>query len=88
MKSHICLNQHKMRNNFEEVITHLYTPLNASYFGMKFISTSLRGAKQMRKIIYYRALFILHKNVKPSHVHDVIKKVVFDSHPNENRFMV
>ena len=35
----------------------------------------------MRKIMYNRALFILHKkNVKLSHFHDVIEKEVFDSH--------
>ena len=34
----ICLNQHTMRNYFEEVITHLYKLLDASHFGMKFIS--------------------------------------------------
>ena len=28
----------------------------------------------MRKIMYDRALFILHKNVNPSLFHDVIKK--------------
>ena len=28
----------------------------------------------MHKIMYDRALFILHKNVKPSYYHDVIKK--------------
>ena len=32
----------------------------------------------MRKIMYNRALFILHKNVKPSHFQDVIETEVFD----------
>ena len=41
----------------------------------------------MRKILYNRALFILHKNVKPSHFHDVIRKEVFDSHSKENHFV-
>ena len=42
----------------------------------------------MRKIMYYRALFILHKNAKPSHFHDIIQKEQFDSHPKDNRFEV
>ena len=43
----------------------------------------------MRKIMYNRALFILHNSVKPSHFHDVIeKKEVFESHSQENHFTV
>ena len=33
-------------------------------------------------------LFISHKNVKPSHFHDVIEKEVFDSNSKENHFVV
>ena len=70
----LCLNEHKLRNDFEKMVTRLERPLYASHFGMKFISISLRRAKQMCKIICNRALFILHKNVSPSHFHDVIEK--------------
>ena len=51
----------------------------------------------MRKIMYNRALYLLHKNVKPSNFHDVIvneiiiiiiiiiiKKTTFNSYPKEN----
>ena len=38
----------------------------------------------MRQILYNQVLFILHKNVKPSHFHDVIEKEVFDSRSKEN----
>ena len=41
----------------------------------------------MRKIMYTRTLFILHKNVKPSHFHDVTEKEVFDSHSTEDHFV-
>ena len=34
----------------------------------------------MRKIMYNRSLFILHKTRQRSHFHDVIEKEVFDSH--------
>ena len=37
-----CLNEHKMQNYFEEVITHLERPLDALHFCMKFILISLR----------------------------------------------
>ena len=50
-----------MQNYFEEVITHFYRPFDASHFGIEFISISLRRAKQMRKIMYNRALFISQK---------------------------
>ena len=40
----------------------------------------------MRKIMYYRALFILTKNVAPLHFHDVIEKEVFESHSKGNSF--
>ena len=33
----------------------------------------------MRKIMYKWELFILHKNVQPSHFHDVVEKEVFGS---------
>ena len=39
----------------------------------------------MRKITYYRALFILHKNLKPSHFHDVLEKEVLDLHSKSFR---
>ena len=42
----------------------------------------------MRKILYHRAPFILHKNVKLSYFHDVMEKEIFDSHSKENHFMV
>ena len=44
----------------------------------------------MNKIMYNRALSILHKKtVKLSHFHDVIEKeVLFYSHSNENHFVV
>ena len=42
----------------------------------------------MREIMYNRDLFILHKNVKPSHFHDVIEKEAFDSHSKEIHFVV
>ena len=42
----------------------------------------------MRKFMYNQALFILHKNVKRSHFHDVIEKEVFDSHTKENQFVI
>ena len=32
----------------------------------------------MRKIMYNRAVLILHKNIKPSLLHDVREKEVFD----------
>ena len=58
-----CKTQHKMRNLFEDVITHLKRPFDRDplHFGMENISISLRREKQMRKIMYNRALFILHK---------------------------
>ena len=40
----------------------------------------------MRKIMYDRALCILHKHVKPS-LHTRHKKEVFDSHSKENHFV-
>ena len=40
----------------------------------------------MLENLYCRALFILHKNAKPTHFHDVIEKEVFDSHTKENHF--
>ena len=42
----------------------------------------------MRESMYSRALFILHKNDKPTHFHDVIEKEVFDSRTKENHFIV
>ena len=84
MKSHICLNEHKMQINFEDVITHLKMTLDAPHFGMKSISIFLRRVKQNGQILYNQVLFILHKNVKPSHFHDVIEKEVFDSRSKEN----
>ena len=39
----------------------------------------------MRKIVHYRALFILNK--KRQNFHYVIEKEVFDSHSEENRFV-
>ena len=42
----------------------------------------------MRKIMYNRPLFILHKNVKPPHFHDVTEKEAFDSHSKENHVVV
>ena len=41
----------------------------------------------MRKIMYNRALFIMHKNVKSTYFHDAIEKEVFDSLSNEIRFV-
>ena len=41
----------------------------------------------MRNNMYNRALFILHKNVKPSYFHDVIEKEVLHSHSKENHFV-
>ena len=73
VKSHIGLNGHKMKDYFEEVITYLQRPIDASHFGMKFISMCSRTANLMREIMYNRAVFILHENVIPSHFHDVIK---------------
>ena len=84
MKSHNCLNQHKTRNDFEVVIKHLERPLDAPQFGMKFMSISLRRAKQMRKIMYNRTLFISHKKTSTY----VIEKGVFDSRSKENHFVV
>ena len=40
----------------------------------------------MRKNMYNRSFFILHKKLKPSHFLDVIE--VFDSHSKENHFVV
>ena len=44
----------------------------------------------MRKIMYNRPLFILHKNVNPPtpHFHDVTEKEVYDSRSKENHFVV
>ena len=42
---------------------------------MKFISISIRTAKQMRKIMYNRLQFILHKKLNPHKLHDVKEKV-------------
>ena len=42
----------------------------------------------MGKFLYNRAPFILHKSVKSSHFHDVIKKEIFYSGSKENHFMV
>ena len=69
MKSHICLNEHKMRKNFEKSDSTSLNSTNASLFGMTFIQYL-----QMHKIMCNRTLFILHKNVKPSQSHDVIEK--------------
>ena len=41
----------------------------------------------MRKITHYRAVFILHKNVKPSRFYDVKEKELFASHSKENHFL-
>ena len=39
--------------------------------------------------MYFRALIISHKQIKPSHFHDVIeKKELFASHSKENHFVV
>ena len=40
----------------------------------------------MSKIVYNRALRILHKNVESSHLHDIIEKEVFDSHSKKKSF--
>ena len=73
--------------NYVEVTVHIYRSLDASHNGMKFIFISLWRPKQVRIFFFFffcnRALFILHKNVKPSHFHDVIVEEVFVSHPKE-----
>ena len=53
MKSHICLNEHEIRNYFEKVI--IYRTLVWNFF--QYIS-GLRKTKQMRKIMYNLTLFI------------------------------
>ena len=54
---------------------------------LKFISISL--AKQMRKNMYNRALFILHtKRQNLTFFTTSKKKEVFDSHSKENHFFV
>ena len=55
---------------------------------MKFILIFLRRAKQIRKMMYNRALFSLHKKRQTLTFSDVIGKEVFDSHSKENHCMV
>ena len=71
MKSHNFLNQHLKRNYFEEVLPHFYRALDAPQFGMKFVSISLRRAKQMYKIMYN--IILQKNNAKPSHFHEIIE---------------
>ena len=77
-----------MRNYFDKVIIQHNRPLDASHFDIEFILISLLRAKQMRKIMYNRALFILDKNFNLSHFYIVIENEVFDSHSKDNRFVV
>ena len=42
----------------------------------------------MRKIMCNQTLYILHKDVKPSHIHDVIENGDFDLHSKEDYFVV
>ena len=64
IKNHICRKERKFAKLYSKNDNISLRPLEveASHFGMKFISISLRRAKQMRNIMYSRALFILHKN--------------------------
>ena len=54
---------------------------------MSFVSIALRKGKQMGKIMYNGALFILHKKVKTSYFQEVTEKI-FYSYSKENHFMV
>ena len=87
IKNHICRKERKFAKLYSKNDNISLRPLEveASHFGMKFISISLRRAKQMRNIMYSRALFILHKNrhtIKQKN--DVIEKDVFRSYSKEN----
>ena len=78
----------KCETILKKVLIYLKRLLGASHFGMKFISISVRKAKQLRKIMNNRALFTLEKkSVKPLHFHDVNEKKAFDSHSKENHFV-
>ena len=50
-----------MRNYFETVITYIFNAFWRVALCHEIYFNILRTAKQMRKIIYNRALFILHK---------------------------
>ena len=50
--------------------------------------SSIKLDVMLRKRLCIIELYILQKNVKPSHFHNIREKQVFDSHSKENHFVV